>query len=57
VPVLAPGGQPLYKAKYRRAKDEHDFVWAQPRLADKQRAWLRSTLAEYHSSDPWLAQL
>ena len=57
VPVLAPEVQLLYKAKYHRPKDEHDFGTALPRFSAAQRAWLRRTLAEYHPDDPWLARL
>jgi len=55
--VLAPEVQLLYKAKYHRPKDEHDFARALPRLSDTQRGLLRSTLEEYHPGDPWLAAL
>jgi hypothetical protein len=57
LPVLAPEVQLLYKAKYHRPKDEHDFRRALPLLSAAQRAWLAGTLCEYHPGDPWLAAL
>ena len=57
MPVLAPEVQLLYKAKYHRPKDEHDFARALPHLSAAQRVWLRTTLEEYHAGDPWLAAL
>jgi Aminoglycoside-2''-adenylyltransferase len=57
MPVLAPEIQLLYKAKYHRPKDEHDFAHALPHLTRDQRAWLRATVQEYHPGDPWLQAL
>jgi hypothetical protein len=57
LPVLAPEVQLLYKAKYHRPKDEHDFRRALPLLSAAQRAWLAGTLREYHPDDPWLNAL
>ena len=57
LPVLAPEVQLLYKAKYHRPKDEHDFRRALPLFSAAQRAWLAQALREYHPADPWLAAL
>jgi hypothetical protein len=57
LPVLAPEVQLLYKAKYHRPKDEHDFRRALPLLSAAQRTWLARALREYHPADPWLAPL
>ena len=54
VPVLAPEIQLLYKAKYHRPKDDHDFHTALPVMTAEQRAWLRSAVEAYHPDDPWL---
>ena len=57
IPVLAPEVQLLYKAKYHRPKDEHDFARALPLLSPAQRAWLARALGEYHPGDAWIAAL
>lgn len=55
--VLAPEIQLLYKAKWHRPKDEHDFNHALARMNPAQRTWLRESLAVVHADDPWLARL
>jgi hypothetical protein len=57
LPLIVPEVQLLYKAKYHREKDEHDFQLARSRLTLRQRSWLRRRLLEYHPGDPWLAGL
>jgi len=44
IPVLAPEVQLLYKAKYHRPKDEHDFTRALPLLTSAQCSWLARAL-------------
>jgi len=59
VPVrfLRPEIQLLYKAKYHRPQDEHDFENAFPRMSDEQRCWLGDSLRLCYTDDPWLARL
>jgi hypothetical protein len=57
IPYVVPEIVLLYKAKYHRAKDEHDFEQALPRLAPGQRGWLCAALLVHRPDDPWLAQL
>jgi len=55
LPYLAPEIQLLYKARWHRPKDEHDFAQAQ--FSTVQRTWLRAALQANHPDDPWLAAL
>lgn len=57
IPFLVPEIQLLYKAKWHREKDEHDFQTALPRMSRAQRAWLKAGLEVIHPADPWLATL
>jgi hypothetical protein len=57
IPVLAPEIQLLYKAKWHRPKDEHDFSHALARMGLTQRTWLKESLQVVHPDDPWLARL
>ena len=43
-----------YKAKLARPKDEDDLAAALPRLDDRQRRWLRDTVARLHPEHHWL---
>jgi aminoglycoside-2''-adenylyltransferase len=47
----------FYKAKEPRPNDEADFLGLLPTLAEKQRHWLRDTIACLHPNHPWVAQL
>jgi hypothetical protein len=57
IPYLAPEIQLLYKAKYHREKDEHDFAAVLPAMNAEQRQWLRDALLRFHPDDGWLALL
>jgi hypothetical protein len=57
IPILAPEIQLLYKAKWHRPKDEHDFQHALAHLDSGQRAWLRHALLACYGPDPWIAAL
>jgi len=57
IPYLAPEIQLLYKAKYHRDVDEHDFQAALPSLNQEQRQWLRDALRRFHPRDRWLQLL
>jgi hypothetical protein len=54
IPYLAPEVQLLFKAKYHRPKDDHDFAVALELMNDEQRKWLYSALKQFHPTDPWL---
>ena len=54
IPYLAPEIQLLYKAKYHRPKDEHDFKAAMALMSPEQKTWLAKMLEKYHPGDPWL---
>jgi hypothetical protein len=54
IPIVAPEIQLLYKAKWHRDNDEHDFRVAGPLLSAGQRAWLKKALRAIHPEDPWL---
>ena len=54
VAIVVPEIQFLYKAKYHRDKDEHDFREALGALTPAQRAWLRDAIEIVHPDDPWL---
>jgi len=47
----------LFKATGRRARDQADFDALLPRLADRQRAWLREALGIAHPGHRWLRDL
>ena len=53
IPYLKPAAVLLFKAKYRRDKDELDFVNALPRLEPSERAWLKACLATAHPGHEW----
>jgi len=57
VPFISPEIQLLYKAKYQRAKDEHDFELAAPRLDEGRRRWLIEGLRLCHPGHDWLRKL
>lgn len=57
VPYLAPEAILLFKAKYRRDKDELDFARALPRLEAAQRQWLKACIAQAHPGHAWLEAL
>ena len=57
VPFMSPEIQLLYKAKYQRAKDEHDFELAAPRLDEGRRGWLIEVLRLCHPGHDWLRRL
>lgn len=53
IPYLAPAAVLLFKAKYRRDKDEADFINAMPRLDPRDRAMLRDWLDIAHPGHAW----
>lgn len=57
ISAVAPELALLYKAKYHRPKDEHDFQQAFPHLGAEQCAWLRAALRIHRPNDPWLVEL
>lgn len=57
IPYLAPEAVLLFKAKYRRDKDEADFANALPKLGDEQRHWLKASIAKADAGHGWLAML
>ncbi|MCJ8053468.1 amino acid transporter [Shinella curvata] len=57
IPYLAPEAVLLFKAKYRRDKDEADFAQALPKLDIPQRQWLKVRIAEAHPDHGWLRAL
>ena len=57
IPFLVPEIQLLFKAKYHREKDEHDFRTAIGHFTPAQREWLKQGLEIIHPGDPWLARL
>jgi hypothetical protein len=57
IPFLVPEIQLLYKAKWHREKDEHDFQAALGLMSKAQHDWLRQGLEIIHPGDPWLAAL
>jgi hypothetical protein len=44
-----------YKAKLARPKDDLDLAAALPLMDERQRSWLRDTVARLHPDHPWLA--
>nr|WP_298095689.1 amino acid transporter [uncultured Shinella sp.] len=57
IPYLVPEAILLFKAKYRRDKDEADFTQALPKLDARQRHWLKARIAETHPGHGWLRDL
>ncbi len=57
IPYLAPEAILLFKAKYRRDKDEADFSRALPKLDAAQRRWLGACIARAHPGHAWLEAL
>ena len=57
VPFLAAEVILLFKAKYRRDKDETDFANALPKLDRTQRQWLKARIAQAHPGHGWLQAL
>ena len=57
IPYLAPQAVLLFKAKYRREKDEVDFARALPKLDQAQRHWLKACIAKAHPGHVWLEAL
>jgi hypothetical protein len=54
IPYLRPQGTLLYKATGRRAKDQHDFDLAVPRMDLASRQWLATALIVYlRRPHPW----
>ena len=53
VPYLDPAAVLLFKAKYRREKDELDFANALLRLTPADRARLKDWLAATHPNHEW----
>ncbi|MGO3742549.1 nucleotidyltransferase domain-containing protein [Kerstersia sp.] len=56
IPFLLPAGVLLFKAKYRRPKDEQDFELALPTLPATERAWLRQALMRLHPGHEWIGR-
>jgi hypothetical protein len=46
-----------YKAQLDRPKDDDDLAAAWPRFDDRQRGWLRDTIARLYPDHRWLARL
>lgn len=57
IPYLAPEAILLFKAKYRRDKDEVDFTNSLPKLGTAQRLWLKTRIAEAYPGHGWLQTL
>ncbi len=57
LPYLKPAAVLLFKAKYRRGKDELDFANALPKLEPLERAWLKARLATAHPGHEWASLL
>ncbi|WP_312417986.1 hypothetical protein [Shinella sp.] len=57
IPYLAPEAVLLFKAKYRREKDEADFARAVPMLGKDRRRWLKACIAKADPRHVWLAAL
>lgn len=57
IPYLAPANVLLFKAKYRREKDEHDFEAALPKLNSQETLDLRLWLEALHPEHEWIARL
>lgn len=57
IPYLAPSAVLLFKAKYRRPKDEDDFARAAPLLSPSDRLWLKNCLNLLHPHHAWAMAL
>lgn len=57
IPYLNPSAVLLFKAKYRRQKDEDDFAMAVPGLSPPERIWLRDCLNRLHPGHAWAEML
>ena len=57
IPYLKPAAILLFKAKYRRAKDEVDFDNALERLTAPERVWLKACLDALHPGHAWVQRL
>jgi hypothetical protein len=57
IPYLNPAAVLLFKAKYRRPKDEEDFAYAVPKLSAVERRWLRDCLERLHPDHEWAKAL
>ncbi|GAA2661399.1 hypothetical protein [Paractinoplanes durhamensis] len=53
IPYLSPDVGLLFKAKYRRPKDEADFALLAPVLTAAERAWLDDALDLVEPGHPW----
>lgn len=54
IPILAPELVLLYKAKWVKEKDMHDFKHALPQLNSEQKAWLKNAIQTNHGEHEWL---
>ena len=57
IPYLAPEAVLLFKAKYKRPKDEADFANCLPVLSADARHWLAEGLALVHPGHAWIEAL
>lgn len=57
IPYLKPAAIFLFKAKYRRAKDEVGVTNALPKLQQSERAWLKQCLGICHPGHEWAGML
>ena len=57
IAYLKPVAILLFKAKYRRPKDEIDFDNALPKLQQPERAWLKQCLGICHPGQEWAGRL
>ncbi|GAA4114048.1 nucleotidyltransferase domain-containing protein [Aminobacter aganoensis] len=57
IPYLKPAAILLFKAKYRRPKDEFDFEQALPKLEKPEREWLKTCLDISHPRHEWAGML
>jgi hypothetical protein len=57
IPYLNPAAVLLFKAKYRRTKDETDFLAACPKLPAHERFWLKTCLETCYPGHEWAASL
>jgi hypothetical protein len=53
IPYLKPAAVLLFKARYRRDKDETDFEKAVPKLTAQDRTWLKTCLDRTHPGHDW----
>lgn len=57
IPYLSPSAVLLFKAKYRRPKDQKDFELATKGLVPAERLWLRECLERLHPGHLWASKL